>query len=221
MGYMTLQYAKELLKNQSNTSLLKTSYKSRLSGNGRLHDLFINIEAMTPGEYKNWGKNLSLSYSFHTTLFGNVFIASTDIWICYMAFHTTQQEWIKVLTQMFPNAKKEEKETALHFQAVSIFNEDSQDIWNIRLHLKWTPFQLKVWEALLRIPGWGVTTYKDISTHIWNPNGSRATGSAIGKNPVAYLIPCHRVIQKSWHIGGYMRWPTRKSAILWWERGRE
>lgn len=214
--YLTLQYAKSLLKDQ-NSSLLETALASGLSGTGRLHDLFVNIEAMTPGEFKQGGAGLTIRYSFGTSQFGDFIIASTPKGICHLFFVSHKEQAIKNLTLYFPNAKLETGTDDHQQQAISFFQQGWHQPAQIKLHLSATPFQLKVWESLLKIPMGNLATYGDIAKSITSPRAARAVGTAIGSNPIAYLIPCHRVIQASGRLGGYMWGETRKSAMIGWE----
>lgn len=214
--YLSLDYAKQILKDNQ-TSLLDVAYKSGLSGTGRLHDLFINIEAMTPGEYKNGGKNLSINYSFSETHFGKIIIASTEKGICHISFDKDESTALSNLKSRFPEATYQLAENVLQQKALNIFNGDWKNLDQIKLHLKGSEFQLKVWESLLKLPHASLSTYGSIADDINKPKASRAVGTAIGKNPVAFLIPCHRVIQQSGKLGGYMWGTTRKSAIIAWE----
>jgi AraC family transcriptional regulator of adaptative response/methylated-DNA-[protein]-cysteine methyltransferase len=219
LQYISVEHAKKLLKEKQAT-LFDAAFETGLSGTGRLHDLFINIEGMTPAEYKNGGKNLSINYSFAESPFGNIMVASTAKGICYMAFNDDENKALQDLMSKFPNSAFTRKLDMLQQNALFIFQTDWTKLNQIKLHLKGTAFQLKVWEAVLKIPMGKVSTYSNIARQINNPNASRAVGTAIGHNPVAYLIPCHRVIQSSGETGGYMWGPTRKTAILGWEAVR-
>jgi len=216
MQYISVEYAKSLLK-ESQSTLFETAFQTGLSGTGRLHDLFINIEGMTPGEYKNGGENLTINYSFAESPFGNIIIASTAKGICYMSFFNTKEQAFKGLKIRFPNAHFKQVVDFIQQNGLFIFQQDWRKLKHIKLHLNGTPFQLKVWETLLKIPMGNLTTYGTIAGQIEKPKASRAVGTAIGNNPVAFLIPCHRVIQSSGNIGGYMWGNTRKSAIIGWE----
>lgn len=218
--YLSLDYAKQILKN-SEVSLLDAAYETGLSGSGRLHDLFINIEAMTPGEYKNDGENLSINYSFAETPFGKVIVASTDKGICHLAFEDNESEALADLKSRLPMATYREASDSYQQHALNIFSNDWDNLDKIKLHIKGTDFQLKVWESLLKLPYSSLSTYGSIAEDIERPKASRAVGTAIGKNPIAFLIPCHRVIQKSGNLGGYMWGETRKSAIIGWEASRQ
>jgi AraC family transcriptional regulator, regulatory protein of adaptative response / methylated-DNA-[protein]-cysteine methyltransferase len=219
LQYISLEHAKKLLKDQQ-TTLFDTAFETGLSGPGRLHDLFVNIEGMTPAEYKNGGKNLSVNYSFTESPFGNLVVASTNKGICYMAFNDDETKALGDLKQKFPNAAFQRKSDGNQQNALFIFQKDWSKLPEIKLHLKGTDFQLKVWETLLKIPLGKLSTYGSIAEQIGKPNASRAVGTAIGKNPVAFLIPCHRVIQSTGNFGGYMWGNTRKTAIIGWENAR-
>ncbi|QNN43132.1 methylated-DNA--[protein]-cysteine S-methyltransferase [Pedobacter roseus] len=218
LQYISIGYAKEMLK--ENHSLFDTALETGLSGTGRLHDLFVNIEGMTPGEYKNGGENLHINYSFAESPFGNIIVASTPKGICHIAFYDDEKLAFNNLQRQFPAAKYQlildkEQQNALY-----IFNHDWSKLHQIKLHLKGTDFQLKVWEALLKIPMGKLSTYGSIAKQLQNPNASRAVGTAIGDNPVAFLIPCHRVIQTSGALGGYHWGVNRKTAIIGWEAAK-
>ncbi|MBE7635469.1 methylated-DNA--[protein]-cysteine S-methyltransferase [Sneathiella sp. P13V-1] len=215
MQYLSLEYAKELLKNRS--TLLDAAYETGLSGTSRLHDLFVSIEGMTPGEFKNGGANLPINYSIAESPFGKLIVASTPKGVCHMQFEEDEDLAFEGLRARFPNAPFRQITDKLQQDALFIFQDDWKRLDQIKLHLSGTPFQIKVWESLLKIPEGAVSTYGDIATKIGNPKSFRAVGTAIGNNPVAYLIPCHRVIQKSGHLGGYRWGEDKKSAILGWE----
>ncbi|PZO32211.1 MAG: cysteine methyltransferase, partial [Flavobacteriaceae bacterium] len=193
------------------------AYETGLSGTGRLHDLFIKIEGMTPGEFKNGGENLSINYSYAESPFGNIIVASTPKGICYMAFSENEDQSFSNLKSHFPNAAIKQKLDLIQQNALYIFTHDWDKLHQVKLHLKGTDFQLKVWETLLKIPMGDLSTYGKIAERIQKPRASRAVGTAIGSNPVAFLIPCHRVIQSSGNFGGYMWGNTRKTAIIGWE----
>ena len=219
LQYISIQHAKRLLKNEQVT-LFDAAFETGLSGTGRLHDLFISIEGMTPAEYKNEGRNLFINYSFAESPFGNIIVASTAKGVCYMAFEDDEEQAFLKLQEKFPNASFNKKLDMLQQNALFIFQSDWSKLPEIKLHLKGTDFQLKVWEALLKIPMGKLSTYGELARHIGNENASRAVGTAIGSNPVAFLIPCHRVIQSTGNIGGYMWGPTRKTAIIGRESAR-
>ncbi|MFV8343644.1 bifunctional helix-turn-helix domain-containing protein/methylated-DNA--[protein]-cysteine S-methyltransferase [Flavobacterium sp. XS2P39] len=216
LQYTTVEYAKTLLK-ENQATLFETAHETGLSGTGRLHDLFINIEGMTPAEYKNGGKELVINYSFAESPFGNIIVASTEKGICYMAFSDDESISLLTMQNHFPNAHFRPMVDLIQQNAIRIFTNDWTKLTQIKLHLKGTDFQLKIWQTLLKIPVGQLTTYGAIANKIKNPNASRAVGTAIGSNPVAFLIPCHRVIQSTGILGGYMWGNTRKTAIIGWE----
>jgi AraC family transcriptional regulator, regulatory protein of adaptative response / methylated-DNA-[protein]-cysteine methyltransferase len=216
LHYISVEHAKQILKDKRAT-LFDATHETGLSSTGRLHDLFIKIEGMTPGEFKNGGENLFINYSYAESPFGNIIVASTPRGICYMAFSENEEEAISNLRQHFPNANFTHKLDLIQQNALYIFTHDWDKLNQVKLHLKGTEFQLKIWETLLKIPMGELSTYGKIAAEIQNPNASRAVGTAIGSNPVAFLIPCHRVIQSSGNFGGYMWGSTRKSAIIGWE----
>lgn len=216
LQFISVANAKQILKNQQAT-LADAAYETGLSGTGRLHDLFVKIEGMTPGEYKNGGASLTINYSFAETPFGNIIVASTPKGICYMAFSDAAQPAFHNLQQQFPNATFRQIADFAQQNALNIFKRDWREQVQVKLHLKGTDFQLKVWETLLKIPMGQLSTYGNIAGFIEHPKAARAVGTAIGSNPVAFLIPCHRVIQSSGILGGYMWGTTRKTAIIGWE----
>jgi AraC family transcriptional regulator of adaptative response/methylated-DNA-[protein]-cysteine methyltransferase len=219
LQYISVEHAKKMLK-ENQATLFETAYETGLSGTGRLHDLFINIEGMTPAEYKNGGKNLFINYRFAESPFGNLIVASTSKGICYMAFNEDEQPALSALKSRFPNASFHRKLDLIQQNALFIFQNDRRKLHEIKLHLKGTDFQLKVWEALLKIPMGQLSTYGTIAGKLGTPNASRAVGTAIGSNPVAFLIPCHRVIRSTGDFGGYMWGQARKTAIIGWEGAR-
>ncbi len=218
LEYVSVENAKQLLKR--NATVAEATYETGLSGTSRLHDLFINIERMTPGEFKNNGENLVISYGFHDTPFGKIIIASTSKGICHIGFADDEKSSMKILRDKYANAILSQQGSPFHRNVLKIFKDDWDNIPKIKLHLKATPFQLKVWEALLKIPFGQLSTYSQIARAIGHPTASRAVGTAIGSNPVAYLIPCHRVIKSTGMIGGYHWGNERKAALLGWEAAR-
>jgi AraC family transcriptional regulator of adaptative response/methylated-DNA-[protein]-cysteine methyltransferase len=216
LQYISIEHAKKLLKEQQAT-LFDAAFETGFSGTGRLHDLFINIEGMTPAEYKNGGKDILVNYSFAESPFGNLIVASTSKGVCFMAFHDNEINALNKLKQKFPNATFQRKLDLIQQNALLIFQNDWSKLSQIKLHLKGTDFQLKVWETLLKIPMSKLSTYGSVAEQIGNANASRAVGTAIGSNPVAFLIPCHRVIQSTGNIGSYLWGNTRKTAIIGWE----
>lgn len=219
LQFTTLNYAKSILKKPEHT-LFDTAFETGLSGTGRLHDLFVQLEGMTPGEYKNGGENLTINYSFHDSPFGEILTAATQKGVCKLVFVDDKVQAAESLFQQFPNATFQEKKDPLQLDSLRFFYSQPTGLQKVKLHLKGTDFQLKVWEALLKIPLGGLSTYGSIAHDLQNPNASRAVGTAIGSNPVAFLIPCHRVIQTSGNIGGYMWGLTRKRAMIGWEAAK-
>jgi AraC family transcriptional regulator of adaptative response/methylated-DNA-[protein]-cysteine methyltransferase len=209
------------LLGQQQATLFDTAEELGLSGTGRLHDLFVKIEGMTPGEFKNGGQNLKINYQFVPTLFGCVLIASTTKGICHMSFADDDMLALQDLQTMFPNANFINQSDNIQQKALTIFaHPQNNNPEEIKVHLKGTDFQLKVWNALLKIPSGRLTSYGDIANKISNPKASRAVGSAIGDNPIAFIIPCHRVIQGAGTYGQYRWGSTRKSALIGWEAAK-
>ncbi|MCJ8312644.1 MAG: methylated-DNA--[protein]-cysteine S-methyltransferase [Saccharospirillaceae bacterium] len=225
LKFINIQYTKQLLQQnllqKQQLSILETSEQSGFLSSSRLHDLFVTIEGMTPAQYKNLGDTLSIEYEFYDTLFGNLLVASTHIGICYMGFNDDKNSSLKDLNKRFIKANFIQKTNVIHLNVLKIFQDDWQSMFKIKLHLKGTDFQLKVWQVLLQIPTATLTTYGTLAHTIGKPKASRAVGSAIGKNPIAFLIPCHRVIQQSGLIGGYKWGSTRKSAIIGLEASQQ
>ena len=219
LQYLSIDHAKSILK-ENQATLFDAAYETGLSGTGRLHDLFINIEGMTPAEYKNGGKALAINYSFADSPFGTILVASTSKGICYMAFADDKEKALNELHHQFPNASYNQVVDHIQQEALFIFQKDWSKLSNIKLHLKGTAFQLKVWEALLKVPMGGLETYGSLAKVIHMPTASRAVGSAVADNPVAFLIPCHRIIRSTGEFGQYHWGPTRKSAIIGWEAAK-
>lgn len=219
LQYISLSYAKQLLQEQQAT-LSETAYATGLSGTGRLHDLFISIEGMTPAEYKNGGRDLDIRYRFAGSPFGTMLVANTGKGICHMSFADNTGEALALLKAQFPNAAVREENDPQQDQALSLFTRDWQQLPELKLHLRGSDFQLKVWETLLKIPMGSLCTYGRIARAMGQPKASRAAGTAIGDNPVAFLIPCHRVIRGEGHTGNYKWGSTRKTVMIGWEAAR-
>ena len=211
--FLTLERAKEVLA--QSRSVLDAAYASGLSGPGRLHDLFVNVEAMTPGEYKARGQGLVIRYGAHPSPFGQCLIMRTTRGVCGLAF--TAPAAIRAafaeLARHFESATLIEDAGAVADIAERIFGGPGSRS-DITLHLRGTPFRIKVWRALLSIPPGCVTSYHDLACRIGSPGASRAAGNAVASNPVAWIIPCHRVIRASGVLGGYRWGPGRKLAML-------
>lgn len=215
--YLSVEHAKKILA-ETHATLFDAANEVGLSTTSRLHDLFVNIEGMTPGEYKNGGASLTINYSFADTPFGTVIIGSTEKGVCHMTFADEGEEGaFERMKNSFPNARYRKQTDRNQQNALFIFTQDWSEPDKIRLHLKGTDFQLKVWNTLLQIPSGGLTTYSDLAMKAGHDRAQRAVGTALGNNPVVMLIPCHRVIQSSGIIGNYRYGPVRKNAIIGWE----
>jgi AraC family transcriptional regulator of adaptative response/methylated-DNA-[protein]-cysteine methyltransferase len=217
---VTLDHARELLRESA--SILDASYEVGLSGPGRLHDLFVTHEAMSPGEWKAGGGGLTMSYGFHPSPFGTALVMVTDRGLAGLAFADAGQEKpaLADMTRRWPNAKYVEDSASTAPIAQRIFD---RKLWKpdqpLRVVLIGTDFEVRVWETLLRIPLGRATTYSDIATCIGKPTASRAVGAAVGKNHISFVVPCHRVLGKSGALTGYHWGITRKHAMLGWEAG--
>lgn len=219
--FLTLEYAKQKLANAR--SLLDTAFDAGLSGAGRLHDLFVTFEAMTPGEFKKMGAGLKIAYGFDFTPFGQCLLAVTERGICHLGFvvNGNRSEAFNYLQHTWPEATLFEDQTRIRPLVRRIFRlKHPGDSHPFHLHLKGTNFQVNVWRALLTIPVGNIVSYQDIAAHIGHPKAFRAVANAIAVNPVGYLIPCHRVIAKSGEINQYRWGSARKKAILGWEASR-
>lgn len=219
LQYISVEHAKNILKERQAT-LFDAAFETGLSGPSRLHDLFIKIEGMTPGEFKNGGENLAINYSYAESPFGDILVASTSKGICYLTFAEDEPEALDDLRRHFPRANLKQMVDFIQQNALYIFTHDWSKLDQVKLHLKGTDFQLKVWETLLKIPMGKLSTYGNIAKEIHVPGASRAVGAAIGDNPVAFLIPCHRVIQSTGLFGGYHWGGLRKTAIIGWEAAK-
>lgn len=214
--FLTIEYAKRLLSKQK-ISIASAAHETGLSGSSRLHDLFINIEGMTPGEYKNGGEGLVIKYHFSDSVFGRLIIASTYKGICHLFFVEDDDIALVTLKKRFPKARYEFSQDELQQTALSFLKNKEKPLQHIKLHLAGTPFQLKVWQSLLTVPQGALTSYGDIAEQAGNKKAARAVGSAIGANPIAFLIPCHRVIQRSGNFGQYMWGANKKASLIGWE----
>ena len=220
LQFLTIEHAKEALS--EGQSVLAASYDAGLSGPGRLHDLFVAVEAVTPGEFKEGGEGLSIRYGFHTTPFGECLLATTDRGVCGLAF-ATRREQRAVLTELrrrWRGAELRHDQRGTRAVAKRIFEREARSGRPLTLSLQGTNFQLKVWEALLRVPAGMLVSYGDIARSIGHPDAQRAVGTAVGQNPIAYLIPCHRVIRSSGAFGEYRWGSARKKAMVAWEAAR-
>jgi AraC family transcriptional regulator of adaptative response/methylated-DNA-[protein]-cysteine methyltransferase len=217
LQFVTKESAKELLDKSEN--LLDTTHQVGLSSLGRLHDLFVTTEAMTPGEYKSRGEGVTIRYGIHLTPFGKCLIGLSERGICHLGFvQGSEGEAIDNLANDWKEAKMIEDYRAAAALVRPIFDlRFKARIKPLTLHLRGTNFQLKVWEALLQIPAGSVSTYEGIAGRIGQPAATRAVGTAIGHNPIAVLIPCHRVIRKAGDFGKYRYGEARKKALLAYE----
>ena len=216
LQFVTKEHAKELLGESQN--LLDTTLKVGLSSLGRLHDLFVATEAVTPGEFKSRGAGLTIRFGLHTTPFGQCLIGVTERGICHLGFvQTTEGDAIDELVNNWKQARMIEDSSATAPFVEPIFDLGMGDNHSIHLYLRGTNFQIKVWEALLRIPIGKVSTYEQIAASIGHPRATRAVGNAVAHNPIAVLIPCHRVIRKLGEFGNYHYGTARKKAMLAFE----
>ena len=217
---LTLNHARDLLR--SSASVLDTAYEVGLSGPGRLHDLFVTHEAMSPGEWKVGGSGLTLTYGFHPSPFGTALVMTTPRGLAGLALADAGRERgaLADMRSRWPNARYVEDATATAPTAQRIFNPA---LWKqeqpLRVVLIGTDFEVRVWEKLLTIPMGRLTTYSDLAASAGAPKAARAVGAAVGKNPICFVVPCHRVVGKSGDITGYHWGLTRKRAMLGWEAG--
>ncbi len=221
LQYLTLDYAKQALAESQ--SVLDASYSAGLSSPGRLHDLFVSIEAVTPGEFKTRGAGLEIRYGFHATPFGECLLAATERGICNLLFvlDDDREGILREVRKKWPGAAFIEKPQATRDYIERIFGAPNQSNGaRLPVFLKGTNFQIKVWEALLTIPSGSVVAYEELASRAGNSRATRAVGTAVGQNPVAFVIPCHRVIRKIGAFGGYHGGVERKRAMLAWEAAR-
>lgn len=217
LQYLTADHAQQLLRESHNT--LDTSLAVGLSGPGRLHDLLVNVYAMTPGEIKAAGDGLVVRYGFHASPFGTCLLATTPRGVCGLAFvkDGDQTTAVDTLRQTWPEAELAADQTAINPIAERVFDRQTASQKPVTLVLRGTNFQIRVWEALLKIPAGHAASYGDVAEVMGAPKAVRAVGTAVGKNNIAYLIPCHRVIRQSGAFGNYRWGSTRKKAMLGWE----
>ena len=217
LQYITADYLKGKIKESSN--LVELAESAGLSSQSRVYDLFTGIEAVTPQEFKSSGKGLDIKYGFHQSPFGECFLAITERGICAMAFvdEQSRDQQLILLAKKWHFATIQQDAIATENYLNKIFQPHLSTLGKLPLLVQGTNFQLKVWEALLAIPQGSVTTYQQIAESIGNPRAVRAVGTAVGDNPIAYLIPCHRVIRKEGLLGEYRWGSTRKKALIGWE----
>ncbi|MEO0978046.1 MAG: bifunctional helix-turn-helix domain-containing protein/methylated-DNA--[protein]-cysteine S-methyltransferase [Pseudomonadota bacterium] len=217
---ITLDHAKALLRDSA--SVLDASYEVGLSGSSRLHDLFITHEAMTPGDYRARGAGLQIAYGFHPSPFGQVLIMVTDKGLAGLGFADPGEEEsaLNDMCGRWPAANYVHDQEATGTYAGRVFDPGQwQEDQPLNVVMIGTDFEIRVWQTLLRIPMGQAATYADVAASIGNPKASRAVGSAVGRNPISFVVPCHRVLAKGGKIGGYHWGLTRKRAILGWETG--
>jgi len=226
LQFVTVEHAKNLLSESE--PLLKTAFSLGLSGPARLHDLFVTIEGVTPGEFKNRGTDLRIRYGVHDSPFGPAPLARTERGLCHLSFLPEKDPLfvkgnVRELQDEWPGATLVETPDQTAGLAKLIFEPAKRPSTptSLSIILKGTNFQVKVWNALLRIPSGTVTTYGRLAQTLGQPTAARAVGSAVGKNPVSYLIPCHRVIREMGTISGYRWGPIRKRAMLGWEAAQK
>ena len=217
LQFVTLQKAREQLL--ESRSVLETAYDIGLSSGARLYDLFVNIEAVTPGEAKTKGEGLSIHYGWGMTPFGYAFIASTHRGIYQLSFCEAEQPQVPLdeLKQTWPKARCIHDEAAIKPLLSQIFNQSKPPKQALSLWLKGTNFQLQVWQALLKVPSGNLCSYQFLAQQVSSANATRAVASAVAKNPIAFIIPCHRVIRSSGALGGY-RWGLERKQLM---MGRE
>jgi AraC family transcriptional regulator of adaptative response/methylated-DNA-[protein]-cysteine methyltransferase len=221
LQFLTKEYARRLIHDSA--SVLEASYDAGLSGPGRLHDLMVACEAVTPGEIRQRGRGLAITYGIHPSPFGACLLAATERGICNLRFVPPGGEedmaaWLQ--TQWPQAALRHDPATTAPLAARVFAFEPHRPPAPLHLHVRGTNFQIQVWQALLRIPLGKAVTYEDLARHIGLPRSARAVGNAVGRNPVPFLIPCHRVIRKMGIFGHYGEGPARKKAILGWEAAR-
>jgi AraC family transcriptional regulator, regulatory protein of adaptative response / methylated-DNA-[protein]-cysteine methyltransferase len=221
---ITVDHARSLLKGSS--SVLDAAYEVGLSGGGRLHDLFVSHEAMTPGDYKRRGEGLEMGYGFHPSPFGEALLIVTERGVAGLAFvdedrEQTREDVLAEMKERWPKARFVSAPERTAPFARQIF---SPATWNkdrpVRLVMIGTDFEVRVWETLLKIPMGRAVSYHDIARHLGQPTASRAVGSAVGRNPISFVVPCHRVLRGDGSLGGYHWGLTRKRALIGWETGR-
>lgn len=216
LQFLTVEHAKQLLAQSK--SVLDVSYEAGLSGPGRLHDLFVTCEAITPGDYKRRGAGLEIRYGFHASPFGECLLAVTERGVCALEFvpAADRSAVLRSLEERWSLGKVTENTAATQPSADRIFGP-VRNGQALPLVLKGTNFQIKVWQALLKVPPGAVVSYETVAASIGRPKAARAVGNAVGKNPIGYVIPCHRVIRKVGNIGDYKWGPVRKQALIGWE----
>ncbi|MHA1523838.1 MAG: methylated-DNA--[protein]-cysteine S-methyltransferase [Alphaproteobacteria bacterium] len=219
---ITLDHARDLL--HGSASILDASLEVGLSGPGRLHDLFVDHEAMTPGDYKRRGEGLEIVWGYHSSPFGNALIMATERGVAGLAFADDEEQESAILEDMmrrWPAATYTHEPERTARYATRIF---TPELWRksspLKIVLIGTDFEVRVWDALLKLPMGQAITYSDLANHVCTRAAARAVGSAVGRNPISFVVPCHRVLRKDGGLGGYHWGVTRKQAIIGWEAGR-
>jgi AraC family transcriptional regulator of adaptative response/methylated-DNA-[protein]-cysteine methyltransferase len=220
---ITVDHARGLL--EGSASVFDTALEVGLSGGSRLHDLFVSHEAMTPGDYKRRGEGLEMVYGFHACPFGEALLIATERGVAGLAFvdedkGQSRQDALVDMMQRWPKARYVEAPTKTAPHARQIFASERSRDQPVRLVMIGTDFDVRVWETLLKIPMGRAVSYTDIARHIGAPSASRAVGSAVGRNPISFVVPCHRVLRGDGSLGGYHWGLTRKRALIGWETGR-
>jgi AraC family transcriptional regulator of adaptative response/methylated-DNA-[protein]-cysteine methyltransferase len=221
LQFLTIDYAKSLL--EESRDVLDVTYAAGLSSPGRMHDLFVSIDAVTPGEFKSQGAGVDIQYGVHASPFGECVLAVTRRGICDLSFVTGagRNQAVADLHRRWSEARLIENPQATQPVLDQIFSAAPRNgTQPLTLFLRGTNFQIKVWQALLEIPPGYLRSYADIAQTIGKPTAARAVGNAVAVNPISYIIPCHRVIQKEGLIGNYRWSPTRKKAMIGWEAAR-
>jgi AraC family transcriptional regulator, regulatory protein of adaptative response / methylated-DNA-[protein]-cysteine methyltransferase len=221
---IAIDHARHLLDGAA--SVLDTAHEVGLSGGGRLHDLFVTHEAMSPGEYKRRGEGLEISYGFHSSPFGDALLMATARGLCGLAFVNDDKDEgrdaaVADMTRRWPKATYLEKPSVTAPLAAAVFGGQQASAKEpVRLVLIGSEFDVRVWQTLLHIPMGRAVGYQHIASHLGQPTAARAVGSAVGRNPISFVIPCHRVLRLDGNLGGYHWGLTRKRALIGWETGR-
>jgi AraC family transcriptional regulator, regulatory protein of adaptative response / methylated-DNA-[protein]-cysteine methyltransferase len=221
LQFLTIDFLKTKLEESKN--MVEAAEKAGLSSQSRVYDLFTTLEAVTPQEYKVRGSGLRIEYGFHDTPFGRALIGTTERGICWLSFIQSDEDpkyELEKMKEHWHNSVFHQDESITAIFSDKIFNKGGAGKQPLHLLVKGTNFQVKVWDALLKIPMGNVTTYQGIAEHIQNPKAMQAVGSAVGSNHIAYLIPCHRVIRKDGILGEYRWSSSRKKSIIGWEMAK-
>ncbi|MDA9764647.1 methylated-DNA--[protein]-cysteine S-methyltransferase [Opitutales bacterium] len=220
LKYLTLEYAKSRL--EQDKSVLDSALDSGLSGPGRLHDLFVTLESITPGEYKQGGGGLGIEYGIHPSQFGFAVLAVCDRGLCGSFFLPSPNDRLaeEAIVEYWPQARFTRDDSKTSIYAKQLFDTSYKGNNSLSLFVRGTPFQVQVWRALLEIPSGSLRTYSDLASSVDRPTATRAVASSVGDNPISWFIPCHRVIRKGGYLGGYRWGLPRKKVMLAWEANR-